>query len=66
MTVFVDGFPREIVEGTALADLLQALGEAVGHALVEVNGSFVHPREYGERLLRPGDRVEVIYPAYGG
>ena len=66
MQIVVDGFPREVEEGIRLADLLRLLGESLDHALVEVNGAYVHAREYEDRELKSGDRVEIIYPAFGG
>jgi sulfur carrier protein ThiS len=33
---------------------------------VEVNGRHVREQEYQEVILHPGDRVEIILPAFGG
>ncbi|MHC4778787.1 MAG: sulfur carrier protein ThiS [Planctomycetota bacterium] len=66
MKIFVDDLSREVPEAATVYDVLTIFGEAVKHAVVEVNGLYVHPKEYGEKVLKTGDRMEVIYPAFGG
>lgn len=66
MKVVVDGQAETVRSGATVLDVLRRRGEPTTHVLVEINGSFVHPREYGEVLLSPGDRMEVILPAFGG
>ena len=66
MKIIVDDLPREVPGGATVYDILRLLGEAVKHAVVEVNSVYIHPREYAERTLNAGDRMEVIYPAFGG
>jgi thiamine biosynthesis protein ThiS len=64
--IFVDDRPREVPDGATVIDVLRLLGESTTHAVVEVNGTYVHPKIYVEKSLRAGDRMEVIYPAFGG
>ncbi len=66
MRIVVDGQPETVKSGATVLDVLQRRNEPTAHVLVEINGSFVHPREYGDIFLRPGDRMEVILPAFGG
>jgi len=66
VVLFVDGLEQEVPEGTTLAGLLDQVGEAVEHALVELNGVYVHKTRYAETVLKNGDRLEIIYPAFGG
>lgn len=68
MRVSVDGEPRQLPDGTNLLELLEQLGEPLDgkHCLVEVNGRFVPPGNYRNHRLVEGDRVEIIYPAFGG
>ena len=66
MKIIVDGFPREVPENATVAGVLRALGESLKHALVEINGNYIHARDYEVTRIRPGDRMEVIYPAFGG
>ncbi len=66
MRIVVDGLLENVTNGTTVLDLLRQLDEPTSHIIVEINGSFVHPSVYAEVLLRDGDRVEVVYPAFGG
>ena len=62
----IDDQPVEAPDDATVARMLDIRGEAVGHVLVELNGVYVYPEEYAVRKLRPGDRLEFIYPAFGG
>jgi len=64
--IVVDGLPVEVSEGATVLQILKQLGEPTSHIIVEVNGSFVHPKSYGRTRLEKDDRVEVVYPAFGG
>jgi thiamine biosynthesis protein ThiS len=64
--VFIDGLAEEVRNGATVLEILQNRGEPTSHVLVEINGSFVHPNDYAARTLRVGDRLEVVYPAFGG
>jgi thiamine biosynthesis protein ThiS len=64
--VFVDGLPEEVREGASVAEVLEQRGDPTHHVMVEINGSFVHPKSYDVAHLRAGDRMEVVYPAFGG
>ena len=66
MEIIVDDRPREVPEGATVAEVLRLLGESPTHAVVEVNGTYVRPKTYAGRTLKAGDRMEVIYPAFGG
>jgi len=66
MTIIKDGSALEVPDRATVAQVLELCGEPPSHGLVEVNGVFVHPRNYPAMQLNPGDRLEVIYPAFGG
>jgi thiamine biosynthesis protein ThiS len=66
MHLVVNGERREVRRGLTIKELLDQDGEPAHHVLVEVNGTYLPTREYGERVLVDGDRVEIIRPAYGG
>ena len=66
MRVFVDGLAEEVRNGATVIEVLLDRGEPTSHVIVEINGSFVHPNDYAKRTLRSGDRLEVVYPAFGG
>jgi len=65
MRIIVNSEPREI-RGRTLADLLQELGLADAVVATAVNGSFAPAGERAGRVLRDGDRVEVLAPMQGG
>ena len=46
--------------------LIKQLGEEDAHLIVEKNGRFVYPRDYGSTSLAEGDRIEFINPNFGG
>ena len=64
--IVVDGLPEEVPDDAAVSDVLRRRNEPTSHIIVEVNGSFVHPDYYAKTTLHEGDRVEVVYPAFGG
>ena len=66
MRIIVDGIPEDVPDRATVLDVLSQHGEPTTHIIVEINGSFVHPQDYGETKLKPGDRMEVVYPAFGG
>ena len=66
MKIEVDGFPREVPDGATVGELLRELDEPTSHVIVEINGSFLPAERYEQTSLEEGDRVEVIYPAFGG
>ena len=66
MQLIVDGQQRALPDGLTVLGLLQSEGLPAAHVLVEVNGEHVPPSAYAERVLRAGDSVEMILPAFGG
>lgn len=66
MCITVDGLEHRVPARATVQEVLELLGEQVGHALVELNGRYLPPAAYPTTRLAPGDRLEVIYPAFGG
>jgi thiamine biosynthesis protein ThiS len=64
--IIIDGDEREVPDGASVADVLQILAEPAPHVLVELNGTHVPPEKQREVRLEPGDRLEIIHPAFGG
>jgi len=62
----LNGAPATAPEGLTVAALLEREGEPAGHVLVEINRMFVPPGQHATRVLRDGDEVEIILPAFGG
>jgi sulfur carrier protein len=66
MDVLVNGARRELSADTTVALLVAQLGLGGRRFAVEVNEEIVPRSLYGERGLRPGDRVEIVQAIGGG
>ncbi|MFN7143851.1 MAG: sulfur carrier protein ThiS [Myxococcota bacterium] len=62
----VNGEPRETTEGTTIGHLVVALGAHPEGVAVAVNGEVVPRAEQAHRVLKDGDRVEIIRAVGGG
>ena len=60
MTVTLNGTPRELTEGTTVAQLVAALGRGEETLAVAVNLRVVPRSEFADRRLMDGDRVDVV------
>lgn len=65
MQVLVNQLPRELPEGSTLAQALAAGGFKPPFA-VAVNLQFVPKTHYAATTLKAGDQIEVISPITGG
>ena len=66
MDIIVDGRKCTVADGLTVLGLLEREGLPAGHVLVEINGCYLPPCAYRDRVLTSGDRVEMILPAFGG
>lgn len=66
MEISLNGEPRRAPEGASVADLLQLLDLSGRKLAVELNREIVPRSTYAQRLLRPGDRVEIVNAIGGG
>ncbi|HEU4396187.1 MAG TPA: sulfur carrier protein ThiS [Planctomycetota bacterium] len=66
MKVVLNGEAREVPEGTTVLSLLDGAGIDRRRCAVEVNLAIVPKTRHGERVLAPGDRVEVVTMVGGG
>ncbi len=66
MKIIVYGIEKEFPDNATVADVLRALDEPEKFLLVEVNGVYIRHEDFATRRLEDGDRLEVIYPAFGG
>ena len=64
--VTVEGFPERVAEGTTIAQLVERHGEGDHHLIVERNGRFVYPQDYGATRVEAGDDIELVHPDFGG
>lgn len=62
----LNGEPKDLPEGTTVADLLNDLGVSDRPVAVERNGHIVPRSEHASTTLAPGDRVEVVSFVPGG
>ena len=65
IAIALDGQPRFVPEGAALADVVAALGHAPQAVSTAVNEQFV-PRGARSRVLKAGDSVMLFQPIVGG
>jgi sulfur carrier protein len=66
MKVWVNGEPAEIADVTNVAELAKHYGLQPNSVLIEHNQVALHLREWTERKLGEGDRVEFVRVVAGG
>lgn len=66
IVIQLNGEPREIPEGSTLADVLASLNLSPNQVAIERNLEVVPRATYKEVRLLPGDRVEVVSFVGGG
>ena len=64
--IIVNGFPELVDEGSTVAQIMEMFGEAHQELITEMNGRFVHPRDYDRLRVSEGTRLEFIHAAFGG
>jgi len=64
--ITVNGLEEEVPEGATLALLIELFREMDPALIVEHNGRYVYPKQYGATRVSPNDRVEFIHPDFGG
>jgi sulfur carrier protein len=66
MNVTINGTPRELTDGTSLADAVSQLTASATGVAAAVNGAVVRRTEWDGTGLADGDSVEVITAVQGG
>lgn len=66
MTVIANGREVPAEFPVTLEQFLTRQGLLPRSVVVELNGEAVAPSEFGARLLRPGDRLEIVKIVAGG
>ncbi len=66
MTISLNGETADMREARTIADLIEQYQLPPQSVLVEHNGAAVHRREWAERPLADGDRIEFIRVVAGG
>ncbi len=66
MELSVNGEARQVPEGTTVAALLELLAVKAARVAVEVDAQVVKKAEYGSRVLKAGEQVEIVAFVGGG
>lgn len=66
LEITLNGDRHQVEAGTTLEDLVERLGMSGQRIAVELNQEIVPFGHYHERLLKPGDRVEIVRAIGGG
>lgn len=66
MQAIINGTQRQLEDGTTVASLLDGLKLAPVRVAVEINEDLVPRKTFGDTLIRPGDRVEIVTFVGGG
>ncbi|HZW10213.1 MAG TPA: sulfur carrier protein ThiS [Phycisphaerales bacterium] len=66
MRITVNSEPRDLPEGTTLAQLISELGLDKSACAAEVNKTLVPKRQHAGQPLRDGDTVELVTLVGGG
>jgi sulfur carrier protein len=66
MKIQLNGIPHAIETSMSLSELLVSIGVAGKPVVVELDGQAVFPREYPDKRVGDGARVEIVTLAAGG
>ena len=64
--VIVNGQPREVPEGTSVAELVSSVAPAVSGVAAALNDEVVRRSDWEATTLRDADRLEVLTAVQGG
>jgi thiamine biosynthesis protein ThiS len=66
MKIILNGEPRETAEAITIAALLEQLNLAPQRVAVEVNLDVIPRDQHARRVLKDGDRLEIVTLVGGG
>ena len=66
MEIRVNDQPKEVAEGTTVAQLLEQMGIPTAGTAVARNDAVVRKAQHAETVLENGDRIEIIRAVAGG
>ena len=66
MDLIVNGETRSLPEPLSVAELVGELGVTGRRIALELNGEILPRSEFGETMLAPGDKLEIVQAIGGG
>ncbi|MGC8602194.1 MAG: sulfur carrier protein ThiS [Desulfomonilaceae bacterium] len=67
MKFILNGFPENFdILTITVQTLLEMVQEDDPAVIVEINGRFIHRKDFSSCLIYDGDQVELIHPSFGG
>lgn len=66
LTIEFNGESRQVADGSTIADVLQESKVEAKFCAVEVNLEIVSKDQYAQKVLRAGDKIEVVTLVGGG
>lgn len=66
MDIVLNGETRALALPLTVLALLRAEGLGERRVAVEINGEIVPRSRHGDRMLKPGDRIEIVHALGGG
>jgi thiamine biosynthesis protein ThiS len=64
--VVANGQKVQLVQELSLEDFLRSQNLLPKSLVVELNGEAVAPSEFSQRIIKPGDRMEIVKIVAGG
>jgi sulfur carrier protein len=64
--IILNGAPHQVMPGSTLADLVEALSLSNQAVALAVNRNVVPRQQWRERGMQPGDQVDVVRAIGGG
>lgn len=66
ITIYINGEPRQLEEGSSLAELIAAMGLTGKRIALERNGDIVPRSHFSSQNLADGDKLEIVVAVGGG
>ncbi len=67
MKILFNGFTESFDSNVlSVQDLLDITSEDDPAVIVEINGRFIHRKDFMSTFINDSDRVEFIHPSFGG
>jgi sulfur carrier protein len=64
--IHVNGVPRDLAERMTVGELVASVTDCDTGCAVAVNGEVVPRRDWAQRQLMAGDRIEILTAVQGG